>query len=129
MLVMIETLQPWRGEPLKKTISAKEMAVFDPKRLVKGQKQYEVSVRHPLNIELLWSDEELAAIGLAKAIPFKVEDDTKRIVGGTMRYEMKGNKMYEVFDLEDKPAPAPAEPDLRALVSDLQARLEKLEKA
>lgn len=44
MLIYSETQERWRGEPIN-------------------------GIRHPRNIEKLWSDAELAAIGLEKYVP------------------------------------------------------------
>jgi len=47
MLIRTDTLVPWTGEPLN-------------------------GIKHPKNIEVMWIVEELAAVGLVKAIPFVV---------------------------------------------------------
>ena len=83
MLVRTDTLQPWTGEPLD-------------------------NVRHPKTIADLWSDEELATIGLARPALFKApKGKTRR---GKPRYVRKGGKVHEAYDTEDEPSPPPPPP-------------------
>jgi hypothetical protein len=76
MLIRIDTLQPWRGEILG-------------------------DLRHPSNIEVLWTAEELAAVGLVKAVRFVVPEGKRAI--GTPSYDKNGVETYAV---EDTPSPA-----------------------
>lgn len=76
MLVYISTLATWAGEPIN-------------------------GYRHPENIETLWSDEDLAAIGLARPTPFVLPEGKQTV--GPMRVENVDGVPAFVYDLEDIP--------------------------
>lgn len=80
MLVRLETLTPWNGEPLS-------------------------GLRHPANIEALWSADELAAIGLAKPKPFSVPDG--KVAVGPVTYVLVNGSVEESREVEDAPNPVP----------------------
>ncbi len=82
MLIRTDNLAPWRGEALR-------------------------GVRHPLNIEALWSAGELAAIGLVKAIPMVVPDGFR--AAGMPTYAGDGR---ETIPLEAIPPPTAQEVDV-----------------
>lgn len=68
---------PWKGEPID-------------------------GVRHPLNIETLWSDDDLAAAGLFKAVDPGIPDG--KIATG-FRVEVIDGVLTIVYDLQDAPSP------------------------
>lgn len=78
MLVVIETLQPWAGEPLN-------------------------GVRHPRNIEQLWTDQELTAVGLAKPVRFETPEG--KVTTGAVRYVLNEGVVCEEYDVENAPPP------------------------
>jgi hypothetical protein len=81
-------LVPWNGEPIHGT-------------------------SHPLNIEQLWSDEELAAVGLRRVADQPVPDD-KVATGWTLEQTPAG--VQNVPALEDKPPPVPSIEDRLAAI-------------
>lgn len=82
MLIRTDTLQPWRGEPL-------------------------AGVRHPSNIEVLWTAPALAAIGLVFAKPAAIPEGHRR--SGPSTYLEDGS---EVIPSEPVPPPTPEELDV-----------------
>jgi hypothetical protein len=97
-LVRTDTLQPWRGEPLSG------------------------GIKHPANIEQLWSAAELDAIGLAKALPPIIPEGKQPADNPVLRYEKVGDVIHEAFDLMDIPVPPPEPADsLGAIRNDLNA--------
>lgn len=79
MLIRKDTAQPWRGERLAGT-------------------------NYPENIEALWSDADLAAIGLARAVPFEAPEG--RIAVGEARYEPREDGTFaEVYETEPDTTP------------------------
>lgn len=84
MLVRLDNLQAWRGEPVN-------------------------GVRHPLNIEQMWNDEELASAGLAKPASFTAPEGKVRT--GDVRYVLVEGAVREEYDIEDAP-PAPVPPSI-----------------
>lgn len=76
MLVRSDTLTRWRLEPLN-------------------------GISHPRNIETLWSDAELAAIGLYRVVPFVLPEGKRKVSGPT--YEIVDGKAVESFVVEDIP--------------------------
>lgn len=81
MLVRLDTLQLWRGEALG-------------------------GLRHPLNIEDLWSVDQLAAVGLVKRIPFTLPNGQQTV--GAPTYDATGQETYAT---EPIPPPSAAEND------------------
>ena len=82
MLIRTDTLKPWRGEPLN-------------------------DITHPLNIEDVWTDGELAAVGLVKAKPFVVPDGKQIVAGSEPTYAEDGAETYPVEDTPGRPADRP----------------------
>lgn len=80
MLIRIATLTPWRGE-----------------RTADG-------VALPPNIEKLWTDAELAAVGLVKAKPFVAPEGMRRVPGSEPTYAADGATTWPT---EPEPAPPP----------------------
>ncbi len=68
MLIRTDTLVPWKGEALQ-------------------------GLRHPKNIEKLWTVEELAAVGLVKAIAFVIPQD----------WRATGPSTWDVNGVETRP--------------------------
>lgn len=58
-------------------------------------------IKHPLNIEQLWSDAELLAAGLYRVVLFTPADGMK--VSGAPRYELFGDVVQQVFDVIEIP--------------------------
>lgn len=54
-------------------------------------------VRHPLNIEQLWTDAQLAAVGLYRVIPFVAPDGYSRT--GQPSYALSGSAVAETFSV------------------------------
>lgn len=91
MLIVTRTLQPWQGE------------------IIDG-------VRYPANVEQLWSDADLAAIGLSKFQPFVPPDG--QVAVGPSTYQMQNGLVVEVRATEDAPAPVET---IDERVADLEA--------
>ena len=81
MLIRTDTLQLWQGEALE-------------------------GVRHPSNIEALWTAQELAAIGLVRAIPMVIPEGFR--AAGRPSYGADGT---EAITLEAIPPPTAEEID------------------
>lgn len=69
MLIRQDTLVPWKGEALN-------------------------GIKHPKNIEALWSIEDLAAVGLVKAIRFVVPDGYHTT--GVATYDTNGQETLAI---------------------------------
>ncbi len=74
MLIRTDTLKPWQGERL-------------------------AGILYPLTIEKLWSDPELAAIGLVKRKRFVVPDGQRIVAGASPTYAIDGSETYPVEDI------------------------------
>lgn len=59
-------------------------------------------IRHPLNIEQLWSDDDLAVVDLYKAVDPGIPSD--KIATGS-HVEVVDGVLTVIYDLEDKPPP------------------------
>ena len=82
MLIQIKTLTPWDGSRIDGTA-------------------------YPANIEQLWSDADLAAIGLARFTPFVLPDG--QVAVGQARYQLQPDgTIAEVFDTTSAPPVPPA---------------------
>jgi hypothetical protein len=81
MLIRTDTLVPWKGEPLS-------------------------GLKHPKNIEKLWTVQELADVGLVVAIPLDIPPGHRRI--GPISYNAAGQSFAAT---ELIPPPTPAELD------------------
>ncbi len=78
----------------------------------------------------LWTDAELAAFSLARAVPFTVPEG--KVAVGEARYVEKRGKVYEQFDIEDAPPPPPVpskEERLAALLGESGLTLDDLRQA
>ncbi len=101
MLIRSDTLQPWRGEPI-------------------------AGVRHPRNIEQLWTDEELAKVGLYLAVPFGLPEGKRRI--GEPSYAIVDGAAIETYAVEDVPPQLPPEKHpIELEIEDLKRRVAALE--
>jgi len=67
------------------------------------------NIRYPSNIEFLWSDDELAAVGLYRPLPADSVPEGKIAVGETVTV-VRG-KVKVVLTLEDEPIPEPPSTD------------------
>jgi len=85
-------LQPWQGEPLN-------------------------DIRYQTNIADLWSDDELAAIGLVKPVPFVAP--AGQVTVGSPTYQLVDGAVQEIYAT----APAPAAPTPTILKSVVTARI------
>lgn len=65
-------------------------------------------IRYPRNIEVLWSDAELAEIGLFHPLPADPAPPGKIAVGETV--QIVGDNVKVVLTLEDEPPPPPPPP-------------------
>ena len=83
-------------------------------------------VRAPLQTILAdsWTGEERAQFGVYMAEPFV--EPAGKIVVGQPRYEMQGDNVVEVRDVQDAPKPEPRR-DVFAELDAMRARLDKLE--
>jgi len=93
MLIRKDTLRPWEGEVL-------------------GE------LRHPLNIEQVWTVEELAAIGLVKAVHAVLPQGMMRLPGPAT-YDING---VETIPFGPFPEPTPEE-----IEENIQRRLAHLD--
>lgn len=82
MLAYLDSLTIWLGEPIN-------------------------GIRHPLNIGELWSDQELADVGLGRVTPFFLPPG-HRVIGSTWLEKVEG-VIYERADVEAIPPAVPAE--------------------
>lgn len=107
MLVRISTLEPWRGEPVPRETTDAELVRHDGTRTPVAVEPYHFEVNVPAEIEEKWTAEELAAHDLCKPEPFEMPPG-KRSKGGTAKFERRGKKVFEVFEIEDEPPPPAA---------------------
>lgn len=80
MLVFTNTLKAWAGEPIN-------------------------TIQYPANIEALWSDQDLAVLGLERVLRFDVPDGY-RITGPASVVRQDDGKLHVVYPVE-KPAQTP----------------------
>lgn len=106
MLVRISTLEPWRGEPVPRTTTEAELVRHDGTRTPVAVEPYQFEVNVPAEIEEKWTVEELAAHDLCKPEPFEVPPGKRR--KGDRKFERRGKKVFEAFDVEDEPPPPAA---------------------
>lgn len=79
MLVRGDTLEPWKGE-----------------RLADG-------ITYPLNIEQLWTEQEVNAIGLHYTLPFVLPSGQQIVAGSSPSYTLVENKAQESYPTEGIP--------------------------
>jgi hypothetical protein len=91
MLIRTDTLVPWRGEALN-------------------------GVKHPKNIEVLWTVEDLAAVGLVKAIPFEIPEG----------YHATGSSTYDATGQESRPIEAIPPKTPTEIADELASRIDLL---
>ncbi len=77
MLIRIDTLAPWRGEPLN-------------------------GIKHPKHIETLWSVEELATIGLVQVVKAVIPEGHRTV--GEPSWDATGQE-FRVTELIPPPTP------------------------
>jgi hypothetical protein len=83
-------------------------------------------VRHPRNIEQLWTDEELAEVGLYRVMAFAAPEGKRRI--GEPSYQIVDGKAVEFFAVEDiAPSPPPEKHPIELEIEDLKRRVAALE--
>jgi hypothetical protein len=80
MLILSTTLTPWLGEPLG-----------------------DAEITHPLNIEDLWTDEELADWDLYRVAPFELPEGKRIIFDTPPTYSMVDGVACVTFETEDVP--------------------------
>ena len=99
----------WNGvnKPFQKMIAACDIHYHDGRiERDRACEPYPVEVQLSANEALgLWSDEELAQVGLACAAPFIVPEG--KVAVGEARYVEKKGKIHEEFALEAPPPPPP----------------------
>lgn len=85
MLVFTNTLAVWNGEPINE-------------------------IQYPPNIELLWTDQDLATLGLERVLHFDVPDGY-RITGAATIVRQADGKLHIVYPIAQ---PLPTEDDIKA---------------
>lgn len=101
--------QRWDGQPAEFTKLTTEAVIrrHDGTEEITEVEPYEVRLTLALTPALdLWSDEELAEVGLARAVPFEAPEG-KVAVGEPTYTEVEG-QVIETYDIEDAPPPPPA---------------------
>lgn len=96
-------VEPWRGEPLQTTTSLATLVREDGTQEQVEVEPYAVTRKLPINVEIMWTKEELLAYGLLRVVP-AVAPEGKQFVGD-VRYRRDGDVAREVRDLEDAPPP------------------------
>lgn len=96
-------IEPWRGEPLQTTTTLATLVREDGTQEQVEVEPYAVTRKLPLNVEIMWTKEELLACGLLRVVP-AVAPEGKQFVG-EVRYRRDGDVVREVRDLEDVPPP------------------------
>lgn len=131
MLIRLDTLQPWTGEPVVYKTDVADLHRRDGTIETVTVTPYTFEVRHPLNIEQLWTADELRALGLVKPVPFVLPEGKRFKEGALPRYvkEPDGSvsEHYETEDIPPPPVLSPEEKlslagltkeDLRALLNE-----------
>lgn len=121
MLVSKKTMRPWNGEPIETMVDERVVHYHDGRPdVVEKVEPYPVVLKYPPSIEDVWTDEELAAIGLARVVSF--EPPEGKIASGKTRFETRGDRVVEIRDVVDAP-----EPVVQVTVSEFK-RLKDIEK-
>lgn len=102
-LVRKDTLQPWEGEALPRTVSTARLRYQDGREEEIKVEPYEVQEKHPSNIGSLWDDSSLDAVGLVKPEPFTAP--AGKIATGLPRFVRRGGKVITESDVADAPEP------------------------
>jgi len=98
-----DVVEPWRGEPLQTTTDAATLTREDGTVEQVKVAPYVVTRKVPLNVETMWTKDELLAYGLLRVVPATAPAG-KQFVGAP-RYERDGDVAREVRYLEDLPPP------------------------
>lgn len=99
MLVRIDTLVEWKGEPLPYTTNRAQIHRQDGTVEDVEVKPYTFDVRLPPNIDVLWTDDELWAMGLARPRPVEVPEG--KMLVGTPQYEKHDGYVQTVQEMTD----------------------------
>lgn len=105
MLIVTQTLEPWRGEPVEQETTFAEIVRMDGSREETRVEPYTHSVNLPANIEEKWTDDELNAVGLARWEAFQVPEGKQTVGDPTLK--VVNGRIQEVYAVEDVPEPPP----------------------
>lgn len=104
MLLLKDTLEPWKGEALPRSTDEAELRYHDGRREIVKVEPYTFLLRHPANIETAWTEAELDEAGFVKPVLF--EPPPGKVAIGPSRYERQPDgRVVEVRDVEDVPEP------------------------
>ena len=105
MLARVDTLEPWRGEPLQVTIDTATVTFEDgrPPQELKVE-PYVVTRKFPINIGEMWTREDLLAVGLLRVVE-ATPPAGKQFAPGEPTYARDGDVVRETRPLEDIPPP------------------------
>lgn len=124
-------LSVWSGQVVTRIETKATLNYYDGRPGVETTVEpYPVRLKLPPNVGDLWSDEELATVGLEHVQSFTYPEGTRPI--GEPRYMRATDtkKVLEIYDVEDIPEPEPTIHDrVNALEVSLTDRLAKVEAA